>query len=133
MVNSHVRGYEAIKAMAKELRVNIPTLLVSARQNDPFMAGTPAQRERAEWFNALWQEFGFTDGVHLRRVHYKLVSQHKPLRHDGKPYRRLQRISIRRCQPCQSQMRLARMRVSGSLILGESILSSSLCTSSAKW
>jgi hypothetical protein len=83
---SNKLGYEAIKHLAKHYGVTIPELLVLARQNDPFFAGAPAPRARAEWFYSLWQAFGFGEGVHLRRIHYQLVSQPDPRRHDGKPY-----------------------------------------------
>jgi hypothetical protein len=79
-------GYLQIKALAKRLRCVVPNLLVLARQNDPFFAGSPAQERRAQWFAGLWNEFGYTTGVHLRRVHYQLVSQLSPRKDDGTPY-----------------------------------------------
>lgn len=81
-----MNGYERIRAQAKALGTPIPALLALARQNDPFFAGAPAQSEKAEWFKALWDQFGYTTGVHLRRVHYQHFSQKDPRRHDGKPY-----------------------------------------------
>lgn len=80
-------GYEAIKELARSANTTIPNVLVLARQNDPFFAGAPAQREKAEWFARLWERFGYSTGVHLRRVHYRLVSQEQTeFQHDGKPY-----------------------------------------------
>jgi hypothetical protein len=79
-------GYETIKQMAAARRRSIPELLALSRNNDPFFAGSPAQRAKAEWFVATLAELGLTTRFHLRRVHYKLVSQHDPKRHDGKPY-----------------------------------------------
>jgi hypothetical protein len=81
-------GYERIKQLAETRRVKVSDLLVLARQNDPFFAGSPASRAMAEWFATLWQRFGYSTGVHLRRVHYELVSQEKAHRrkHNGKPY-----------------------------------------------
>src|SRR5262249_42947830 len=84
-------GYDRIKELARQLRTPIPNLLALARQNDPFMAGGPADQKQAEWFADLWRRFGYTRGVHLRRVHYQLVSQHAPLRHDGDPYENTER------------------------------------------
>jgi len=84
--NGALRGYEALKETAKALKVNIQDLLVLARQNDPFFCGTPVQQEMAAWFVDLWQRFGYSAGVHLRRVHYQLVSQHGPTKHNGEPY-----------------------------------------------
>jgi len=80
-------GYEKIKQLKKESGYNIPDLLALAPANDPFYAGSPSAREKAEWFANLWQEFGYSSGVHLRRFHYQLVSQEEPIKHDGKPYK----------------------------------------------
>jgi hypothetical protein len=80
------RGYDAIKALAKEVGVRVPDLLVLAEKNDPFYAGSPAQRAKAKWFASLWARFGYTTGVHLRRVHYRLVSgKARERKHDGMP------------------------------------------------
>jgi len=57
-----------------------------ACQNDPFYI-MPAQAKQGEWFAALWERFDFPQGVHLRRVHYVLISQADPvLMVDGRPY-----------------------------------------------
>ena len=80
------RGYEAIKEAASEAGYVIPDMLALARQNDPFFCGSPTQQAQADWFADLWRQFNFTTGVHLRRVHYRLVSQHTPTMHDGKRY-----------------------------------------------
>jgi len=81
-----VTGYEKIKKLAKERRRNITDLLVLARQNDPFFTGSATDKAMAEWFAELWRRFGYTTGVHLRRVHYQLISQEKPQKHNGLPY-----------------------------------------------
>ena len=78
--------YEVIKALAKERRQRITDLIVLAPQNDPFYCGQPAQQAAAEWFAALWRRFGYRTGVHLRRVHYQLVSQGDGTLPDGRPY-----------------------------------------------
>jgi hypothetical protein len=79
-------GYEDLKELAIRLGENIPDLLALARANDPFFAGSAAQQAKAEWFAGLWTRCGATTGVHLRRLHYWLVSQHGPTMHDGRPY-----------------------------------------------
>src|SRR5262247_3774863 len=85
------RGYDAIKALAKARRVRVADLLVLAEKNDPFYAGSPAQRAKAEWFAELWARFGYTTGVHLRRVHYRLVSGEEVYhKHDGTPYENIE-------------------------------------------
>lgn len=83
--NGALRGYEALKETAKALKVNIPDLLVLARQNDPFFCGTPVQQEMAAWFADLWQHLSQSGG-HLRRLHYKVLSQDAPTKHNGEPY-----------------------------------------------
>ncbi len=79
-------GYEKIKQLAKKTHCNITDLLVLAKQNDPFFVGSEASKVMAVWFANLWQEFGYTTGVHLRRFHYQLVSQGGAKKHNGKPY-----------------------------------------------
>jgi len=85
-------NYERIKATLKETRAHgepctRDDLIALAPQNDPFYCGTPGEREKAEWFGELWARFGYGDGVHLRRVHYQLVSQEELVRRpDGTPY-----------------------------------------------
>lgn len=79
------RGYEEVKALAKRLRRTIPKMLAMAPQNDPFYAGSDGTRCLAEWFAQAWHHHGFTNGVHIRRVHYQLMST-GATRHDGMPY-----------------------------------------------
>ncbi len=79
--------YEDIKKLAREVGCKVTDLTVLASGNDPFYAGVPSRRERAEWFAELWDRFGFQHGVHLRRIHYVLVSQPEPiLWPNGEPY-----------------------------------------------
>jgi hypothetical protein len=68
-------GPEEHKATAAELGLpNVRELLVLAPGNDPLYKGTEADRRDAEWFADLWQRFGYTRGVHLRRAHYQVLS-----------------------------------------------------------
>ncbi len=78
--------YEWIKNLAKEAGENIPDLLALSRNNDPFVAGTPAHIRDAEWFAEVWERYGFEEGTHLRRVHYLLVSHGGVTGSSGKPY-----------------------------------------------
>ena len=70
-------NYNEIKQMAKEHGLRTKDLLALAPQNDPFYVGQPAQIEKAQWFADIWKMLGFVgvENVHLRRVHYRLVSQ----------------------------------------------------------
>lgn len=61
-------------------------MLVLSQQNDPFYAGNGVEGEKARWFAELWERFGYGSGVHLRRVHYRIVSEGSILRADGEPY-----------------------------------------------
>ncbi len=80
------RGYDQICRLAKLAGQPIPRLLALARQNDPFFVGSRAQRAQARWFAGLWRDCGFSTGVHLRRVHYRILSIDGIRRHDGSPY-----------------------------------------------
>src|SRR5881227_3994941 len=80
-------NYEMIKQLAKEMGCKVTDLIPLAPQNDPFYTGTPTDWALAEWFAQLWQAFGYTSGVHIRRVHYQIVSQNPPvLLPNGVPY-----------------------------------------------
>lgn len=80
-----MRGYQAIKELSRETGQPIPQLLALARQNDPYFAGSPANVELGEWFRGVWRKAGFSQGVHLRRVHYQLVSTGAGM-HNFEPY-----------------------------------------------
>src|SRR2546423_1732921 len=80
-------NYEMIKQLAKEMGCKVTDLIPLAPQNDPFYTGTPTDWAVAEWFAQLWQQFGYRDKVHIRRMHYQIVSQRTPvLMPNGKPY-----------------------------------------------
>ena len=86
-----MRGYEFIKEMQKDLREqgdkrDIEDLIVEAVPNDPFYAGLPSQKKQAEWFVKIWKKFGAEIGVHLRGLHYKLISQKNPKTYTGRLY-----------------------------------------------
>jgi hypothetical protein len=80
-------NYENIKALAKESGMKITDLLALAPQNDPFYSGTETDVKRGRWFKEIWNAAGFTNSVHLRRVHYWAVSQKIPIKmHNDQPY-----------------------------------------------
>lgn len=79
--------YNAIKDLAKNAGCKINDLLALAPQHDPFYTGRPSELQAARWFAALWRQFGYQSGVHLRRIHYRIVSQDPPIaRPDGVTY-----------------------------------------------
>src|SRR5256714_4512701 len=79
--------YEEIKQLAKLSGQRVTDLIVLAPQNDPFYSGTPNDWALAQWFAGLWNAFGYTNRVHIRRVHYQIISQNPPVAlPNGKPY-----------------------------------------------
>jgi hypothetical protein len=82
-----VAGHTDLLRIKAETGRTLKTLTVQADQNDPFTVGEGARRDHAQWFADLWHRFEFGSGVHLRRIHYALVSQSPTfLLRDGKPY-----------------------------------------------
>ena len=80
-------NYQTIKQLGQDVGVPVADLCALAPKNDPFYTGRPSEQTAAEWFAGLWQQLGFGDGTHLRRVHYRAISQKEPiLRPNGKPY-----------------------------------------------
>lgn len=76
--------YDRIKATAKEMRgrgesCTIRDLCALDPSNDPFYTGRPKEIRDAEWFAELWRRLGYTENVHLRRVHYEIASQREPV------------------------------------------------------
>jgi hypothetical protein len=79
------RGPKANRAMARQLGFRgANALYVLAPNNDPFAKGKPAEVRDAEWFADVWDRFG-TEGTHIRRLHYRVLSEHVT-RPDGSPY-----------------------------------------------
>jgi hypothetical protein len=84
---SDIDDYDAVVRVADELQRPIAALLALAPQNDPFLAGRPGRRRDAEWFAEVWKRLQLGSGIHLRRIHYRLVSHDIPMiGADGAPY-----------------------------------------------
>lgn len=79
-------NYKYLKDMAKESKTSVKNLIALAPNNDPFYFGAPAQVTQAQWFADVWERSGFTQGAHLRRLHYWCVSQGDFLHYNGKAY-----------------------------------------------
>lgn len=84
--------YDTIKELARSEGVRIADLIAMAPQNDPFYTGTDGDWSAGRWFADLWERFGYTTGVHIRRVHYQVISQDPPVNMpDGTPYENTER------------------------------------------
>jgi rubrerythrin len=78
--------WHAIRNLSVELDRPIGTLIVLSGDNDPFYV-REARMRAAEWFAALYREYGFGRGIHIRRIHYRIVSQREPVKlPDGSDY-----------------------------------------------
>lgn len=69
------RDYEDLKALGESLGVPVGNLYPLSFNNDPYVAGVGSREEAARWIAAIWTRLGIQPGVHVRRIHYKLVSQ----------------------------------------------------------
>lgn len=72
-------NYNEIKKLSKSTKCTVKDLLALSPQNDPFYLGQKSQLELAKWFKDLWDQFGYEEGVHLRRIHYQVLSQDPPV------------------------------------------------------
>lgn len=75
-----------LAAAAKLLGRPKKELLVLDPSNDPFNAGTPAKIRAAEWFVSVWQRFGYSRGVHCRKVHYAAQASGDVIMPNGEVY-----------------------------------------------
>lgn len=79
--------YDELKAMAAQLGRPLHSLIALSDDNDPFLCNRPGRRlERAQWFADLWDRLEILNGVHLRRLHYILISTPGITRPDGRLY-----------------------------------------------
>jgi hypothetical protein len=76
-------SYESIKQLAVESGQPMSSLLALSEDNDPFYCGRASAVADAQWFLDIWRRFGFGKGVHLRRIHYRLVSEGNVMLRDG--------------------------------------------------
>ena len=85
-------NYESIKELARDAGQRVTDLIALAPANDPFYTGTPGDWQNGHWFADLWQRFGYGSGVHIRRVHYQIISQTPPVAMpNGLPYENTER------------------------------------------
>ncbi len=68
-------NYYEIKETAKETGCRVADLISMTENCDPFYSGYEGKtRALGEWFLKVWKEHGSKRGVHLRRLHYWLMS-----------------------------------------------------------
>jgi hypothetical protein len=66
--------------LTNQTEVSSKTLYAFSGSNDPFMAGMPSRQTAAEWFSEeLWIGLNIQSGAHVRRVHYRAISQETPI------------------------------------------------------
>jgi hypothetical protein len=79
--------HTSIRALAKEMKVPPRDLLALVVGNDPFYVDLPYRKAGAQWFAELSDRINFGYRFHVRRAHYKIVSQPIPvLKPDGRNY-----------------------------------------------
>jgi hypothetical protein len=74
-----IYDYAKLKDLAQQMGRKVTDLIALSRNHDPFYVGTTAHVTNGKWFAELWQRFDFTDGIHIRRMHYLIVSQKEPV------------------------------------------------------
>jgi hypothetical protein len=78
---------DGIRALAKEMKAPPRDLLALADRNDPFYADISFRKVSAQWFVDVRNQIDFGHRFHIRRAHYKIISQPVPvLKPDGQPY-----------------------------------------------
>ncbi|MET3970817.1 hypothetical protein [Bradyrhizobium sp. S3.9.1] len=84
---NHPKCRADLFALAKKLRRKQESLYTLGNTNDPWMADVDYRSKAAHWVADIFERFDIRSRVHVRRVHYRLVSQDPPiLQVDGTPY-----------------------------------------------
>ena len=73
--------------LAETHRRRLHTLHALSPSADPWMVDLPARTARAQWIAGVFKRFEIQTTVHIRRIHYRLISQEPAaLLPDGTPY-----------------------------------------------
>ena len=77
-----------LKDYKQKTRLPINMLCVGAQQNNPYNCDTPMREKQGHWFAKILNDlYGSAATVHIRRVHYKMISQlEQIIMPNGKPY-----------------------------------------------
>ena len=79
---------DRIEMAVAERGSSLGALTVMSGLTDPYRIDTPANRRDAEWLARAWDVCGARRPIHLRGLHYALVSTPElPAMPDGEPYR----------------------------------------------
>ena len=79
-------GPKAHRAVARQLGIRYNSakqLYVLKSDNDPFYIGTGGNRRDAEWFKGLLDRYGLGLGAHIRRVHYRIITDEEHVKLPG--------------------------------------------------
>jgi hypothetical protein len=68
-------NYAEIMRLAKEGRKSVADFIALAVPNDPFYVEQTGRMASAEWFAEQYERETFSTGVHVRRIHYRLISR----------------------------------------------------------
>jgi hypothetical protein len=73
--------------LSGERRRRLETLYALSDGTDPHMADTPSRRILAEWIADIFTQMAFPGPVHIRAIHYRLISLETPeIMPDGQAY-----------------------------------------------
>src|SRR3974390_1424914 len=77
-----------IEGFAAARGCSLADLTVMSTQTDPYRIDTPANRRAGAWRAEAWAASGCRRPIHLRGLHYALVSvSPKRIKPNGEPYR----------------------------------------------
>jgi hypothetical protein len=81
-----IPDYESLKRLARERKCKVRDLFALSTNRDPFYV-LPYRERNAHWAADLWQRLNPQGLVHVRRLHYAVVSlAERPLKLNGKIY-----------------------------------------------
>jgi hypothetical protein len=78
---------QILEAAAREARLPLSAFTVLDKSVDPYRQDTPAGHRDGAWLAEQMDALGITKPLHLRGVHYVLVSSVGLTKPDGEPYR----------------------------------------------
>jgi len=83
----NLTAFNALKTFAKAQKRSVESMLAMSAGCDPFNIGQQSKIRDATWFTSHYQRLSFTAGVHLRRIHYRLISGNEPtIKPNGERY-----------------------------------------------